>query len=129
MIEGLDADGKTRLDMLAWPLHAPFEFATATGNIEILGAWNLVRNYGNKPVKVHRNPLVWLQAGCKGIAIIDPQHSGFWIRKYCKSEIIVDDVAHGREILEILQRKQVSKTPLPEFDPRRIRFPQIASAA
>ena len=52
-------------DLVAWPLHAPDQFATALGageGCEALGAWSACRT-DQSPLQVHQTPLAWLRAG------------------------------------------------------------------
>lgn len=64
------------LDFVAWPLSAPDTVLSMFGRIGLLGAWNAVNaatySLGGY-LEVHRTPLDWLRAGCRGSAIVNPR--------------------------------------------------------
>jgi hypothetical protein len=122
VVEVLDDDGRTILDLLAWPLSEPAAFATAIGNADLVGATtmrNTVNHRFKQPLLVHRTPSGWVMAGCRGCVIVNPEYAGYWLRK-CNRQILAEDLEHGRELKQILQRKRVTRTPLPEFDMRNL---------
>jgi hypothetical protein len=119
VIEVLDDDGATVLDLVAWPLNAPGAFATAVGNADLLGAPNMRGRYPS-PLAVHRTPLDWLKADCQGCVVINPEFAGYWFRKWCNREILVED---RPAFQEILQRPRETRTPLPEFPMSRVIAP------
>lgn len=99
IIEALDADGKTILDLIAWPLRAPLEFATALGNMELLGAFNILGKISS-PLMMHWTPLSWIKADCKGCVVLNPEHAGHWIQKYCRTKVVAEDLEHARWLVE-----------------------------
>ena len=125
LVEVLDEDGVTVLDLLAWPLAEPADFATAVGNADIVGAANMrstTRHPFHQPLLVHRTPLDWLKNTCRGCVIVNAEHAGHWLRK-CNRQILAEDLEHGRELKEILQKKFTTQSPLPEFDMRNLLIP------
>ena len=99
VIEALGADGKTILDLVAWPLRVPLEFATAVGNMELLGAFNILGKI-NSPLMMHWTPLSWIKADCKGCVVLNPERAGHWIQKYCKTKVLAEDLEHARWLLD-----------------------------
>ena len=131
VVEVLDEDGKTVLDLLAWPLAEPEAFATAVGNADVVGATNMRSTAYcpfTQPLWVHRTPLGWIKAACKGCVIINPSYAGYWLRK-CNRQILAEDLDHGRELRGMLQKKFITKTPLPEFDMSGLLFPAHCARA
>ena len=52
VVEALDEDGSTVLDYVAWRLYEPEDFATAVGNVDLLGA-PAIRQFSG-PLHVYR---------------------------------------------------------------------------
>lgn len=89
-------------DLVAWPLHDPDAFATVMGlndGADVLGPWNMVQRRG-APLRVHRHPLAWLQAGCTGCVVLKPG-GRHWLKR-AGGPFIADDVEHGRELRELI---------------------------
>lgn len=119
LIEVLDDDAVTVLDYLAWTLNDPEVFATAVGNADLLGGPNMRDRLG-EPLEIHRTPLAWLKAGGRGCVVLNPEFAGYWFRKWCNREILVEDCPAFQEIL---QRSRKTRTPLPEFPMSRVITP------
>ncbi len=89
-------------DVVAWPVHDPWAFATAMGDRDgaaVLGPQNMVQR-GGQPLVVHRTPLDWLQAECTGCVLLKPA-AGEWLLK-AGGPFIAEDAEHGRELRELL---------------------------
>lgn len=89
-------------DLIAWPLNAPHQFATAlaTGEgCELLGAWSACRK-DRAPLTIHHTPQAWLQAGCEGVVLLKPG-AEHWLRK-AGGPFVCDDTEHASTIRELL---------------------------
>ena len=89
-------------DLVAWPIHEPWAFATAMGDsdgADVLGPQNMVQR-GGAPLVIHRTPLDWLKAGCEGCVALKPA-ARHWLLK-AGGPFIVEDVEHGRELRQLL---------------------------
>jgi len=125
VIEVLAEDGETVIDLVAFPLNAPERFVTAVGEADMLGIANMRSTEQckfNKPLLVHRTPLNWLKANCRGCVVLNPQWGGYWLRRNNR-EILAEDLAHGRELWAMLRQKYTTRTPLPQFDMKRVLVP------
>jgi hypothetical protein len=99
------ADGETVTDLVAWRLDAPERPLTMFGRCGLLGLWQ-----ANAPgtyfmggtLHLHRSPLLWLQAGCGGAAIVDRHIAGRQLLDV-PGRISVEDKVHGREIAALLR--------------------------
>jgi hypothetical protein len=70
-------------DLVAWPLHDPWSFATALGQTkgaDVLGIPNMVQRGGN-PLEVYSTPLDWLRAGCAGCVPLNDAGGRYWLDK------------------------------------------------
>lgn len=89
-------------DLVAWPAHDPWAFATAMGDRDgaaVLGPQNMVQR-GGQPLTVHRTPLSWLKAGCEGCVALKPG-ARRWLLK-AGGPFVAEDVEHGRELRQLL---------------------------
>jgi hypothetical protein len=121
VIEALDEDGETVLDLVAWPLHEPHTVATALGRAGGLGlcqVQNPASYFGNKPLPVWRTPLAWLKAGCCGAVVLDPRSAPGWLSD-APGLIAGEDIHHARELARILH---------PFVDPSRVVAPLVEAA-
>ena len=124
VIEVLAEDAVTVIDLVAWPLHAPDMFATAIGEADMLGILGMKstpRCRFTEPLQLHRTPLNWLKAGCRGCVVLNPRFGGYWLRR-CDRHILTEDLAHGRELKAMLS-KGTPGLPLPPFDMNRLLVP------
>jgi hypothetical protein len=99
------ADGETVTDVVAWRLDAPERPMTMFGRCGLLGLWqaNAPGTYFMSGTLVlHRSPLLWLQAGCNGAAIVDRHMAGRQLLDI-PGRISAEDKAHGREIAALLR--------------------------
>ena len=91
------------VDLVAWPLQAPFSFATALGTgegCELLGAWNACRTDGS-PLAIQGTPLAWLQTRCEGCVVLKHEGGGFWLNK-AGGPFVCEDAEHALEIKHML---------------------------
>jgi hypothetical protein len=73
--EAYAEDGETVIDLVAWPIDRPQLVMTMFGRAPLLGLWEAMNPstyFGGKPLQMHRTPLEWLQAGCRGAAVVRP---------------------------------------------------------
>ncbi len=121
VIEVLDEDGETTVDLLAWAVNQPAAFASALGCARGLGPWqarNRATYFNGRPLQLWRTPLSWLKAGCSGAVVVEPQSAISWLAS-APGLIAGEDLAHAREIAHLLH---------PYVDPSRIVAP-LAEAA
>ena len=116
MIEVFDEDGETTVDLMAWPLDKPDQFACALGRADGLGLWQ-VRNpatyFAGRPLQVWRTPLAWLQASCLGAVVFDTSSARSWLSA-APGLIAGQDIAHARGLARLLH---------PFVEPTRILAP------
>jgi hypothetical protein len=86
IVETKDKDCEaTTIDLVAWPLGVPRKVMSYRGRTGLLG---LVQAYGfeaylfDQPLTIHRTPLQWLQAGCRGATIVDPRVAAVQFRNF-----------------------------------------------
>lgn len=116
VIEAFGADDDRVLDLVAWPVERPDKFATALGRAVGLGHARVespATYHGGRPLRVFRTPLGWLQAGCQGAVILDPDAAPGWLPD-ALGPIAGEDIDHAREIARLLR---------PYVQPRRIVAP------
>lgn len=99
----IDRDGEpATADLVAWPVHDPEAFTTVMGvndGADVLGPVAMLHRRG-APLRVHRHPLAWLQAGCTGCVPLTPGARHWLIR--AGGPFIADDVDHGRELRDLI---------------------------
>lgn len=99
------------VDLVALQTANPLKCWVRTGNGSILGYWNLEKAaHFNEQLTVHSDPLMWLQASCEGIVIVDwKAHLPFWFGSikylYCPCSMT------GEKLQTALKRQ----TSLPEI--------------
>lgn len=116
VIECLGDDAATTVDLVAWPIEEPETFATL-GGFDALGMAQVGNpaSYAFKSaLQVHRTPLKWLQAGCRGCVILHHQHITCWLG-HALGAIMAEDVEHARLLDRLLN---------PRFDKSRILVPR-----
>lgn len=120
IVEVLDSDRETVVDLVAWPLHRPEKFATALRRADALGL-NAVTNpstyFAGGVLRVHRTPKAWLRSWCQGCVILDELSSPRWLGA-APGPIATEDVAHAREVARLLH---------PFTEPSRILAPRRAA--
>lgn len=112
------------VDLVAWPIDRPSDFATAIGHADILGANQLADPaafFAGRPLPVHRTPLTWLRAGCTGVVLLDEKRGGIRLAD-ALGHLLAEDLHHARALHRAMGRA---------FPTRRIRVPAsaIGSAA
>jgi hypothetical protein len=74
--EVIGADGVMPVDLIAWPMDRPKDILSMFGRAAIVGEWEAVNPatyiFG-RPLQVHRTPLQWIKAGCRGAAVVTPR--------------------------------------------------------
>lgn len=100
IIEVIDEDGLTTIDLVAWPLHRPDKFATWGRVAEGLGVSQAAETCASA-IRVHRTPLAWLQSECLGVVIIDPLSAPRWLGG-SPAYLACEDPDHAREVARLL---------------------------
>ena len=104
VIEAIDADGDTVIDLVAWPVADPTDVHTLLGQSPMVGLWaafNAATYTFDYPLIMRRTPLDWLKADCDGAAIIIPSLAA---RAFLDlpGRIGAADLAHQRELKGLL---------------------------
>ncbi len=116
VVDVLDFDGETHLDIAAWPLDDPGHVLTMFARAPLMGMWaalNPATYYLGKALVIHRTPLEWLTSGCSGAAVLVPQLAARLLIDL-PGPVAARDMAHGRELLALAESV---------VDPRRILVP------
>lgn len=116
VIEVFDRDDETVLDLLAWPVDRPEHFATMFGTAAVLGSARIESRatyHLDRPLRVFRTPLSWLQAGGAGVVLID-KAAGAAALADALGPIAGEDVQHARELARLARHF---------VDPRRVVAP------
>lgn len=103
--EALAEDGETVIDLVAWPLDRPTTVLTMFGRAPLLGLWeamNPATYFGGKPLQMHRTPLEWLQAGCRGAAVVRPSAAARLLFEL-DGAIAGKDERHRRQLVDLLR--------------------------
>lgn len=124
VIEALEMEHGERwlVDHVAWPVERPSEFAMAAGRADLLGSDqvdNPASFFGGRPLFVHRTPLSWLRAGCRGVVVLDERRAGARLAG-ALGNLAGEDEEHARQIARITAGM---------FSPRRIVFPRASASA
>lgn len=72
------------------------DFAFALGEDHLINAPVM-----DAPIKIYRHPITWLRNGGDGIVILNPEEA--WARLSWGDNLICEDVAHGREVRNLLK--------------------------
>lgn len=103
VIEVMDRDCETVMDLCSWPHHfapaRPNYFATMFGRGSILGPWNITdraRIAAARGLFVARNPRAWISDGCLGVCLLGAH--GIEVLANAPGHLIVTDEAHKREL-------------------------------
>jgi len=105
VIEALGGDGHSVVDLVAWPTEAPWQFATAIEEADVLGAWQMLQR-GGAPLAVFDTPLAWLKAGCTDCVPISPDWSGYWLDR-AGGPFVAQSVDGGRAVRDLLGPRAV----------------------
>ena len=103
--EALAEDGETVIDLVAWPLDRPATVLTMFGRAPLLGLWeamNPATYFGGKALQMHRTPLEWLQAGCRGAAVVRPEAAARLLFDL-DGAIAGRDERHRRQLLALVR--------------------------
>ncbi|HEY8577178.1 MAG TPA: hypothetical protein VIL88_12650 [Devosia sp.] len=102
--EAYAEDGETVIDLVAWPVDRPKHVMTMFGRAPILGLWeafNPASYYGGKPLQMHRTPLEWLKAGCRGAAVVRPVLAARLLFEL-EGAVAAADQRHAQELHQII---------------------------
>lgn len=102
--EAIDADGESVIDLVAWPVDRPAHVLTMFGRCGLLGLWEATSAAGtvfNQPFPIHRTPLNWLKAECRGATIADKRIAARQLLDI-PGRIAASDIRHGRELKALL---------------------------
>jgi len=100
VLEALDADGETVLDLVAWPISAPERIATMFGSAAMLGlaaAVNPATFYMDGALRIHRRAIDWLRSGCEGAVIVDTRRAARVLLEVT-GRIAAEDTAHAIDL-------------------------------
>ena len=107
VLEAFDADDETTVDLVGWPIDHPDKPVSMFGRIGLLGAANAANPasfYFDKPLRIARNPLRWLQAGGTGACVIDPRRAAFELIDASQmGRIAGEDRAHTRDLIRLAE--------------------------
>ena len=104
VIQAIGPDGCEVVDFVAWALSDPSVFGTACGRAAVLGVdqiQNPATYHAGQPLAVHRTPLAWLQAQCRGVVILNARTAPMHLVE-ALGPIAGDDVEHAREIAKLM---------------------------
>lgn len=102
--ETVASDGETITDIAAWPADDPRRVMTMFGNCALVGEWeadNPATYFMGYPLVMHRTPLDWLKAGCRGAAVVTPHRAARFLLDV-PGRIAAQDYQHGKEINSLL---------------------------
>ena len=98
--EAFGEDGQTVIDLVAWTIDRPDQVLSMFGRAGLLGAWeamNPATYFMGGLLKLHRTPLEWLKADCRGSTVVT-SHIAARMLLEAPGNIAADNHAHGREI-------------------------------
>jgi hypothetical protein len=102
----LGEDAKTVIDLVAWPIADPYRFATALGHAALLGVdqvTNPASYFGGEPLRLHRLPLAWLRAGCRGAVLLRHGLAAVSTLARAPGRLAGEDRIHARELAAMLR--------------------------
>ncbi|WP_152048272.1 hypothetical protein [Aureimonas psammosilenae] len=105
VIEAYASDCETVLDLVAWQVADPTRVRRMFGRADCLGAWNITSAASyvfDSPLMAFRTPLGWLQAGCRGVVVLDPAIAA---RRFLDAagKISGEDLKHSEELAEMVE--------------------------
>jgi hypothetical protein len=121
IVEALDEDGETVLDLVAWPIAEPGCVLTMFGRAPVLGLWaamNPATYVFDRPLIVHRTPLDWLKSGCDGCAVVMPRSAARLFNELT-GRIAGQDASHRNDLFRLARSVA---------DPARFLAPQRSAA-
>jgi hypothetical protein len=105
----VDSNVETPLDLVAWTRDYPDRIYRCLGAASSLGIDQLLNPasyFGGRPLIVHRSPLAWLVAGCKGIVPLDYRairNDLTWRLPAVRNlRLAAESLAHGRALRDAL---------------------------
>lgn len=128
VIEARGADSVEVVDLVAWLPANPGRWWTVLGAATVLGeafAASPTSGFGGAPLRLHRTPLAWLQAGCDGAVILDPNRGGRWLMDLDHAAIAAEDADHAAEI-DAMRLATAQRQPIVIPQARRPR-PRVAA--
>lgn len=109
-------------DLVAFNVADPTIFGTLEG-CGVMLAPDQIDNptsfFGGRPLPVHRTPLSWLRAGCRGVVVLDERRAGARLAG-ALGNLAGEDEEHAR---------QIARMTAGMFSPRRIVFPRASASA
>jgi hypothetical protein len=105
VMEAYGADGETIVDLIAWRLSHSDLPMTLFGRCGLLGLWQAMAPgtyFMGGTLRLHRTPLLWMQSGCDGAAIVDEHVAGRQLMEV-PGRIAAEDRVHAREISRLLR--------------------------
>ena len=102
--EAIGRDGETVTDLVAWPVDDPFHVMTMFGACALVGEWeadNPATYFMESPLVMHRTPLDWLKAGCRGAAVVTPHRAARFLLDV-PGRIAAQDYEHGRDLNSLI---------------------------
>lgn len=109
VFEVLGEDGETVVDLCAFSLAEPRRFGTGVGRATILGEPNVHNPTSwawGKALPIHRTPLAWLKARCRGGVILDHRYAPVVFRK-ALGRLLAEDEQHAHELRLMLSTPAV----------------------
>lgn len=100
VLEVLDRDAVTAIDLIAWPMNAAGPVATMCGRAGVLGMNAIVNRAtyaGDRVLQVYRSPLEWLQVNCCGAVLLHPIIGAPRLAE-APGRIMARDLDHGRQL-------------------------------
>jgi hypothetical protein len=91
------------VDLVAWDPRHPHSWALRSGAAEWLGAIE-PQYLEPPPVPIHRGPLGWLQAGCRGLVLLSRESVSQYRLLINIRRIEAEDAAHAAELHRIISR-------------------------
>ena len=116
VVQALDTDGETCIDLVAWPTRDPADVHTLIGRAPLLGLWQALNPTAytfDRPLQIHSTPLDWLRAGCNGAVIIIPEEAALTFLEIARigGRIAARDRTHALELKSIL-RAMIDRVPI-----------------
>ena len=114
LIEAFDTDGETVADLVAWSVDRPEHVLSMFGRVGLMGLAEAMAPSTYTcgfPLDVHRTPLDWLRAGCRGAAVVVPQLAA---RVLLEAPAIA-----GRDDIHTRQIADLARGAVPRFNPNK----------
>jgi hypothetical protein len=118
VVEIFADDDESTVDLCGWPVNRPHAFATAIGKGSVMGAVNIANPTSwafGEYLEVHKTPLEWLKADCRGVCILDYRVAPYDLSQ-ALGPILAQDERHAAELKWLLCK--------PPVDPKNILYPR-----